>query len=142
MESLSDLKKEVQQDLEVDSLHLDRAAADNPRLHAKYLNLLLTFKNRYADAERKLRVVQRSRYDYWMGRAPTHVYKEEPKQLKILKTEATTYLDADAKIQEAREERDRLKHIVEYLEGVVQAIKGRGFDIKNMIEYRKFMAGE
>lgn len=142
METLSELKEEVDRDLQIDEIHLDRSAADNPKLQAKYLNLLLSFKNRYADAERKLRKIQRDRYDYWAGRAPTHVYREEPQPIKLIKSEISTYVDADSKVQEARAERDRLKHIVEYLEAVVQAIRNRGFDVKNIIEYRKFMAGE
>ena len=140
MESISELKEQVQDDLAI-SENLDFAAVNNPKIHAKYLNLLLSFKNRYADAERTVRHIKRLRYDYWMGRAPTYAYKEEPQPIKLLKNEVAVYLDSDEKVQEARNERDRLKHIVEYLESVVQAVKSRGFDIKNMIEYRKFMAG-
>lgn len=142
METLDELRDQVREDLKVDRTNLAKSASDNPDLHAKYLNLLLSYKNKYSQAERDLRRIYKERYEYYTGRATSQEYKDEPMHHKIMKQEVQIYLDADEKVQEARKLRDRCKHIVDYLEGVTQAIKGRGFDVKNSIEYNKFLAGE
>ena len=56
---------------------------ETPRLHAKYLQLHNEFKLMLSDAQLSIKCYIKRKWLYY--KAPSHVYKENPFDLKILK---------------------------------------------------------
>ena len=61
--------------------------------------------------------------------------------LTVLKSDYDKFKGADQEIQDLYEKLQYLKITVEYLQDVVSQITWRHQTIKNIIEWRKFMAG-
>lgn len=97
---------------------------------------------------KKLRVLMRqqekvalTRWKRYAGKWSAAQYKEEPLAEAILKGDIDKYLAVDQVLVEINhlvEEQDKL---VKHIEAAKGMIRQRGFDIKNALEFRKFMAG-
>jgi len=139
--TLDDLVEQVKKDLAIDREDLSFSAAQNPILHEKYLRLLLEYKNKLIRVEATVNVVTRELREFYSGVAPPDVYKKRPFNLKLLKNELPIYIESDEEYVAAITKFNQLQSIVSYLEGVVNAVKSRGYDIKNVIEWEKFKNG-
>ena len=81
------------------------------------------------------------KYHYYTGKADPEVYKNEPFDLKVMKTDVHMYLDADDDLSKMRKSLEYSKQTVEYLERTLKNIQDRNWNIKNAIEWRKFKEG-
>ena len=128
--TLEDLHKQVDLDLKIDDTELDLESIRTPQLHNKYLKQYTKFSLQYKKAK-----------DDYSTSAP-EVYQENPFDFKVLKTDVYIYLDADKELQEADQKKEYLKQVVNYLERVLREINNRNWNIKNTIEWKKFIHGE
>lgn len=139
---LVDLKKEGEKDLIFNEFDLDKAIFDVPRLKSKWLNKFtdetLNLKNLYGLKEQ----VRLERWKYYGGKQ-TDEYCSRHGILheKILKTDIDKYMTADIKLTKVNDMVNLQKAITDYIEEVLKEIGNRGFHIKAMIEYRKFISG-
>ena len=69
------------------------------------------------------------------------VYQENPFDLKVLKQDVPMYMDADPEIQNITTRINYYEEIIFFLEKVIQQLNNRTFQIKNSIEWQKFMQG-
>ena len=69
------------------------------------------------------------------------VYKENPFDLKVLKSDISTYLESDKELIELEQKIAYNKTIVNYLEQILRSLNNRTFQIKNAIDWRKFTSG-
>jgi len=65
----------------------------------------------------------------------------EPFDLKILKQDLDKYLDGDADLILEKQKITYQEEKVSYLESVLKSINNRNWEIKNAIEWRKFLNG-
>ena len=134
----------VGSDMKIDSSELDVESLRTPQLHNKYLNIFhderLILKKLNVDyAELK-----KSKWEYYTGKMSLEELKErdwEPFQFKILKTDVDRYLDADKDLVHVRNKIMYQEEKVEYLASVLKSISSRQWDIKNAIDFRKFING-
>ena len=70
------------------------------------------------------------------------VYQAEPFDLKVLKVDVGIYLDADTELQRLGQKKEYLNVAVVYLERVLREINNRNWNIRNAIEWKKFLHGE
>ena len=113
-----------------------------PSLHAKsfdiYNNILLLKKK--GDQQRKN--IRHERYEYFSGKADPDVYVENPFPKKIRDKETMQkYLDADEKLSGVSLKLDYYDVMLAYLEDILKQIHQRNYQIKNAIEFNKFIAG-
>jgi hypothetical protein len=93
-----------------------------------------------ADQQRKN--IRHERYEYFSGKADPEVYIENPFPKKIRDKETLAkYMDADEKLSSVSLKIEYYSTMLEYLESILKMISQRTFQIKNAIEYQKFMAG-
>lgn len=138
---ITEIFEQVEQDVRIDDSRLDEEAAKNPLLAAKYLKILAQNNMAYARLTSLYNKKKLEKRQYYLGQASAEVYKEKPFHLKLTKSEVNEYLDADNELRTIQEKLEIVKVNVGYLEGVVKAINSRTWDVKNAIEYKKFMAG-
>jgi len=117
-------------------------SANTPQLHNKYLKFLNKYKLLLVKAEDDFKLLRKYKWEYYTGKAEERVYKEQPFDLKILRQDIDKYLDADGELQKSKQKVRYLEVVIDYLDKTVKQISNRGFLIKSMIDWRKFINGE
>ena len=141
MITLDDVQHEWTIDSKIDPELLDEESIKIPQLHSKYLKYLSDVKLLKFKKEMEYRVLLREKFEYYTGKADEEVYKEKPFDLKILKQDLSLYMDSDPEIQELSARINYYEEIMFFLEKVLHCLNNRGFQIKNSIDWQKFMQG-
>jgi len=126
----------------IDPDNLHNESLKIPSLHAKYFdiynNVILLRKK--ADQQRKN--IRHERYEYFAGKADPDVYVENPFPKKIRdKDTMQKYLDADEKLSASSLKIDYYDVMLAYLEDIIKQIHQRNYQIKNAIEFNRFISG-
>ena len=61
--------------------------------------------------------------------------------LKILRQDLDIYLQGDKQLGEFQQKIDYTKQKVDYLENIIKQLNGRGYLIKNAIDFMRFQTG-
>lgn len=139
--TLDKIKEMWIEDSKIDEDLLDNEALKIPQLHSKYLNLLSDSKLTKTRYEFDLKKLYKEKWEYYTGRSDDEIYKEKPFDLKILKQDVSLYIESDPEYQNLQGKIIYYKEIVFFLEKILDNINTRGFQIKNCIDWRKFMHG-
>lgn len=131
-----------QKDSVIDPDRLDDESLRIPQLHAKYFELYNTNNLLKKNAEQKWKNILHERYEYYSGKADPEVYVENPFPKKIRDKETLQkYLDSDAELSKAALKIEYYETLINYLESILKVVQNRTFQIKNAIEFRKFVSG-
>ena len=79
---------------------------------------------------------------YYSLKADPEVYKKNPLNQKIMKTDIPLYLNSDIELVTAKNKVEYANHILNYLSDILKMIHNRSFQIRDSIEYSKFIAGQ
>ena len=140
--SLEVIQEMWQKDSEVNQDELDTESLKIPQLHAKYYQLYNTILLLRKKAEQQHSSILLERRKFYMGKAETQVYIDEPFPYKVRdKEDLKLYLEADEKISKIRLKIDYYDTMLKYLEEILKQISNRTYQIKNAIEWRRFTAG-
>ena len=139
---LNELQNDVDRDLKIDDTELDLESIRTPQLHNKYLKLYTKYSLQLKKAQDDYKILYRSKWEYYTGKADPDVYREKPFDLQILKADVAIYLDSDKEIQELGQKEAYIQAVVTYLEKILREINNRNWTIRNTIEWKKFIHGE
>ena len=135
-------------DADIDEMNLDDASKQSARLHAKYLELLMTTKLQLKRREADLQVLLKDKWLWYNGKMSRDQMDErgwdyDPFNglVKPLKGEMDHYYNTDPDIVKANTQVEYLKTVIDTLDEVMQSVKWRHQTIKNMIDWRKFTSG-
>ena len=141
MITLDDVQHEWTIDSKIDPELLDEESIKIPQLHSKYLKYLSDVKLLKIKKEMEYKVLLREKFEYHTGKADEEVYKEKPFDLKILKQDLSLYMESDTDIQALLARINYYEEIMFFLDKVLHCLNNRGFQIKNSIDWQKFMQG-
>ena len=141
MITLDDVQHEWTIDSKIDPELLDEESIKIPQLHSKYLKYLSDVKLLKIKKEMEYKVLLREKFEYYAGKADEEVYKEKPFDLKILKQDLSLYMESDTDIQALLARINYYEEIMFFLDKVLHCLNNRGFQIKNSIDWQKFMQG-
>jgi len=141
MITLDDIKSQWAEDSKLDNDLLDNESTKIPQLHSKYLNYLSDVRLTKIRKEQEYKTLIREKFEYYTGKADDLVYQEKPFDLKVLKQDVPMYMDADPEIQNITTRINYYEEIIFFLEKVIQQLNNRTFQIKNSIDWQKFMQG-
>ena len=126
--------------IDMDNLHIE--STNIPSLHAKYFEIYNTIFLLRKKAEQQRKNIRHDRYEYFSGKADPDVYVENPFPKKIRdKDTMQKYLDADEKLSQINLKIDYYETQLNYIESILKQISNRTYQIKNAIEWSKFIAG-
>ena len=140
--TLDELYANIDKDFSIDETDIGNESLRSANLFQKYIRL-------YTDSKLQLELLLNKRKnlicekrEYYAGNAAPEVYKEKPFDLRI-KTEAVMekYLDSDIDIVKYDEKIVLQQEKVNALRACLETIKNRNFQIKNYIDYQKFING-
>ena len=141
---LTELRKMVEADAQIDDTELDTESLRLPNLHNKYLNLYHDSKLRYERAANEYNRLYKLKWEYYTGKIDEETLKQkgwEPFDHKILRNDISIYMNGDDDLCARKEKMAYIQAIVNYLEEVVKEITFRHTKIKNAIEWRRFLSG-
>lgn len=130
-----------EQDSKIDPVELDTASLSIPTLHAKYFKIFSDYRFKKKQAALNLKQLTRRKFEYYTGKAEPEEYKENPFDLKILKSDLPMYIESDPEIKDLQLKIDMYDIIIEYLDGVIKMISNRSYQIKNAIQWKTYIEG-
>ena len=142
--TLDELKKMVSEDMIIDDTELDLESLKTPQLHNKYLNLYTDEKLKLSKVQSEVKALIRVKWEYYTGKLDEDQLKElgwEPFQYKILKNDIDKYLESDSDLIELNHRMVFQEEKVKYLDAIVKSFNSRQWNIRNAIEWRKFVSG-
>ena len=144
---LTSIQEMWKKDCQIDDIELDASSLKVPQLHAKYSEILASKKLTQIQYEHQLKDLQKDKWLWYTGKLDQDTIQEKNwdydpfNGLTILKSDYDKFFGADRDIQKAIEKMEYCRIVVEYLQDIVSQLTWRHQTIKNIIEWRKFMAG-
>ena len=144
LKNIQDMWKD---DCKIDDIELDASSLEVPRLHAKYTELLSEKKLEVVRYERQMKELNKDKWLWYGGKMSKDKIEEKSWDydpfggLTVLKSDYDKFTGADKDIQDLNDKLEYLRITVEVLTDIVSQITWRHQTIKNIIEWRKFMAG-
>ena len=147
MNNLEDILEMWKKDSVIDEMNLDETSRQSAKLHGKYLELLSVHRIRLKKAELDFKVLLKDKWLHYNGKMSreemdSRGWDYDPLGgLTVLKGDMDYYYDSDPIIQKAQNKIKYLEEVVDTLKEILENIKWRHQNIKNMIEWRKFTSG-
>lgn len=143
--NLEQLQETWETDCIIDDDRLDKESVRTPNLHAKYLNFLIGYKLKLAKAKKDYNTLRQLKFRYYRGELSQSELAgngwEQWQGVKPLKNEMEEFLEGDIDLAEALLKQEYLESIINYLESIMNQIKSRDWQIRNSIEWKKFISG-
>ena len=87
------------------------------------------------------KILLKDKFEYYTGKAEPSIYQENPFDIKVLKTDLSLYMDADSELQILQSRINYYEEIIFFLDKILRCLNDRGYQIKNSIDWQKFMQG-
>lgn len=115
-----------------------------PKLHAKYLRILIKHSALSKSTDQKLISLKKEKLDYYNGRmSQEELEKRGWKPFKfILKTDIKEYIDADKEILELTRIKSIHDEMVTCCQSILREINNRSYALKSYIDWEKFIQGQ
>lgn len=140
--NLETIQSMWEKDSQIDKDNLHEESLKIPALHAKYHELFNSVLLLRKKAEQQRKNIRHERYEYYSGKADPDVYVENPFPKKIRdKDTLTKYMDADESLMNVNLKIDYYETMLNYIESILKQVSNRTYQIKNAIEWQKFIAG-
>ena len=142
---IEDIMEMWTKDSSIDETELATESSNIPVLHNKYLKIFMAERIKLFSAKAELKKKRRVLLEYYLGELDQEELKElgrEPFYKKLLKNEVDLYIDSDNSLTEQSLRVSVQEEKVNYLEAVLRQINNRGFQIKNAIDWNRFITGQ
>lgn len=142
LETYEEINNLIGDMLSIDENDLEKASLDQNRIFTMLQRLFSVHTRKLEKAISNTKKVELHRWKYYTGALTSEEYKkEEPLRVKPLKSDVDKYLKIDDLIIEVKSIESEQDRIVKLIEDAQKERTARGFNIKNILEYKKFMAG-
>jgi hypothetical protein len=142
---LNELMLEWEKDSTIDDERLGEESTRTPNLHSKYINMLVAMKLKRSKIDAEFRLLRKNKFRYYRGELTRNELAdlgwEQWQGVKPLKNEMDEFLEGDTDLVALKSKIDYLNVTVEFLESVMSAIRARDWQLKNGIEWKKFLVG-
>ena len=146
--NIEDLLEMWGEDSKIDEHNLDDTTIRGAALHSKYLELHSVAKLRLKKKEQDLSILKKDKWLWFNGKMDKeeidkHGWAYDPfnGMNKPLKTDLQQFYDSDKDIMEASMQIEYQKTYVEVCKEILDNIKWRHTQIKNIIDWRRFQSG-
>lgn len=139
--NLEKIQELWEEDSKINEFNLDTESVKIPQLHQKYMILYNQFNLMLKEAQMKQRKLYKEKYEYYSGKAPKEVYKDNPFDHKVMKQDLPMYIEADEDFQKGSLKISYLETLINYIESILKQLTNRTYQIKNAIEHRRFESG-
>ena len=140
----SEIQDMWERDSCIDRSELGEECLRIPNLHAKYYKIYCAGRSTLRKWENEYKKLHKEKYEYYSGTLSEEDLRANgwmPFNLKILKTDIPTYIDADADVIKAKNMIGNQQDKVEFVESIIKSLATRGYQINSAIAWEKFKVG-
>ena len=127
----------------IDRTEPGKALIDIPKLHSKYLNILSSHRMLAKEAEFQYNKWRKLKWEYYTGKLDSEELQKrgwDPVPYTI-KSEINTYLEADEDINKYLARKLLHEEIVEVCQAILKELNSRTFQLRDYIQWEKFIQG-
>jgi len=132
-------------DSNVNEYDIAESIRDTPKLHAKYIGMLSRARLRLRAYHSKYNNLRQTKFRYYRG----ELTKDELAELnwpqwqgtKPLKNEMDEFLKGDADLNRLEDKMAYVEVIIGALEQIIRSINSRGYDLRTLLDAKKFYNG-
>ena len=131
-------------DSKIDRTELSDESLKIPQLHHKYYKIFTSERLLLRKLEADAKILKLEKYEFYtQGHTKETQDKgwELPSRGMILKADLPMYMESDKEIIELNLKIGYQLEKIELLENIIKTISNRGFQIKNAIDWNKFIQG-
>lgn len=132
-------------DCAIDDNYLGEQSTATPKLHAKYVKLLVQVKLKHTKLQSDYNLLRKNKFRYYRGELSRDELNDlgwaQWQGVKPLKNEMDEFLSGDTDLNTLRVKIDYLETMIYFLESIMSQIKARDWQIKTAVEWKKFLAG-
>ena len=143
--NIEQLQEMWEADCEIDDNYLGEQSTATPKLHAKYVKLLVQIKLKHTKLTSDYNLLRKNKFRYFRGEMSRDELKENNWEqwqgIKPLKNEMDEFLTGDEDLNSLEVKIKYLETMVYLLESILGQIKARDWQIKTHVEWKKFLAG-
>jgi hypothetical protein len=143
--NIEQLQEMWEADCEIDDNYLGEQSTATPKLHAKYVKMLVQIKLKHTKLQSDYNILRKSKFRYFRGEMTRDELQEtgwsQWQGVKPLKNEMDEFLTGDADLNQLEVKIKYLETMIYLLESILQQIKARDWQIKTAVEWKKFLAG-
>jgi hypothetical protein len=143
--NIEQLQEMWEADCEIDDNYLGEQSTATPKLHAKYVKMLVQVKLKHTKLQSDYNILRKSKFRYFRGEMSRDELAEtgwnQWQGVKPLKNEMDEFLTGDADLNQLEVKIKYLETMIYLLESILQQIKARDWQIKTAVEWKKFLAG-
>ena len=96
--NLDEIQSQAEKDLKIDDTELDVESLNTPILHAKYLKHYSTYSLMLTKAQSEYSQLYKQKWIFYTGKADPEEYKKVNFELKVLRQDVSTFIEADEEI--------------------------------------------
>ena len=143
--NINELQDMWEADCVIDDNYLGEQATSSPKLHAKYLRLLVNAKLKHTKMKSDYNILRKNKFRYYRGELSREELTElgwpQWQGVKPLKNEMDEFLTGDSDLNAIEVRIEYMTTMIYFLESVMNAIKARDWEIKTHVDWKKFLAG-
>jgi len=129
-------------DAGISKTDLDGEALNIPKLHHKYLTILMDIRSKKIAYTHRLEDVKKEKELYYSGQAEASVYKEKPFDLKLkTKGGVEKHVNTDPEVVSIMQKLEYMDVLLEGANHILEQIKWRNSSIKSAIDWARFTSG-
>lgn len=133
---IEELNEQLTKDLEINPAQLLVESSKNPIIHARWLKVLNDARREIIALEAKKKKLLKDKIDYYANRGNEFCpFEYTNSELKIV-------LNADAELLPIDTKIDYYSLVADFANKALDAIKGRGYAINNMVKLRELESGK
>jgi len=142
---IDEIQNMWEQDCSIDDNYLGEAATITPKFHSKYIRLLIDAKLKLSKYNSDYNQLRKTKFRYYRGEMSrqelSDLQWDQWQGVKPLKNEMDEILTGDSELNNIQMKIEYLNSMIYLLESILGQIRSRDFQIKNGIEWKKFLAG-
>jgi hypothetical protein len=143
--NIEEIQQMWEQDSVIDDNHLGEASTETAKVHSKYIKLMVGVKLKLTKARGDYNMLRKNKFRYYRGELSREELVElgwqQYQLIKPLKNEMDEFLQGDQDLISLNTKIEYLETMGYLLEGILGQIKARDWQLKNGIEWKKFLAG-
>jgi hypothetical protein len=143
--NIEQLQDTWDKDCEIDDNYLGEHATKTPKLHAKYIKILIGVKLKYTKLQSDYNLLRKFKFRYYRGELSrdelTEYGWEQWQGVKPMKNEMDEFLTGDSDLNTLEVKIKYLETMIYLLESILGQIKARDWQLKTAVEWKKFLAG-
>lgn len=136
-----DVLDEVEMYTAFDTDNLDITAGMASKNMSKLQRLYYTEGTRLKRVQDMLKQAKMNRWKHYGNKMPSEHYRKQPLQEAILKTDLDKYVDTDPIVVQIGRLVNESEQRVKAIENGIKMMQTRGYDVKTVLEYKKFTSG-